>query len=291
MKMMQMPRKPVLLAVSLVLAGIAALSIHVGLLALGAPFPLARPPLWAQWLSEALIAGAVLGFLKLAGDRVDRHGLLVRVLVTLVVVMAIQETLRVAIMNIVVTGGWAFSMLGLLKPVIRVSILVWLCVGVARIGSGAALAAAALAIGAVSTAGRKLGAYLLDPLLQQFAWLAQPDLYVFPYPFHVTLAAYATFAEPVIGTVLLAALVQERLARTGVGGLLLLGTLVASIKGVVGHMLLYSAFTGPSVLIGGASWSQFVLEFIALGALVGLAWKTFGRRRVDGVPGRAVDGT
>jgi hypothetical protein len=54
---------------------------------------------------------------------------------------------------------------------------------------------------------------------------------------------------------------------------------VALLKGVIGNTLLYSAFTGGSVLLGVLSWSQFVLEFLVLGALIALAWDAFGRDR------------
>lgn len=58
--------------------------------------------------------------------------------------------------------------------------------------------------------------------------------------------------------------------------------LVALIKGMAGSTALYSAFTGETVLRGVISWRQFLLEFLTLGALAGLAWDAFGRERHGG---------
>lgn len=273
-------RRPGLLLAGLGAAGFAAMSVHVGMLAAGAPFPLPHPPLWARWFNEAFIAGGLLVFLRLANPSIGPRGFIFRTLVACLVMAAIQETLRVAIMGGVVTGGWAYSAIGLIKPLIRVAIVAFACtVAIHWVRGPFTLVAAALAVAAVSTAARQILAHVLDPFLEQFAWLSRPDLYAFPYPFHVTIAAYLSFAEAVVGALLLALLIWNQLPQSRPLRLLALGFLVALIKGVVGNMLLYSSFTGSSVVEGVLSWSQFLLEFFTLGCLVGLAWDAFGRKR------------
>lgn len=274
-------RKPGLLAASLVLAGFAAMSVHVGLLAVGVPFPLPKPPVWAQWLNEAFIAGGLLIVLKLAHPNIGHRSGMSRTIIAFVIMAAIQETLRVGVMSGVVTGGWAYSAIGLIRPLMRVVIVALSCVvGVRWVRSAPSLLIAALAIAAISTAARKFVAYALEPVIQHFAWLSRPDLYAFPYPFHVTVAAYLSFAEAVAGSVLMTMLIWDELPKSKPVRLLTIALLVALIKGVVGNTLLYSAFTGPSVLLGALSWSQFLLEFLVLGCLVGLAWDAFGPRRL-----------
>ncbi|NYF30612.1 hypothetical protein [Sphingopyxis sp. JAI108] len=273
-------RKPGLLLAGLAAAGFAAMSVHVGMLAAGAPFPLPQPPLWARWLNEAFIAGGLLIFLRLANPSLGHRGFIFRTLIACLVMAAIQETLRVAIMSGVVTGGWAYSAIGLIKPLIRVVIVALACTLAVRWVRGPfGLLGAALAVAAVSAAARKLLAYVIDPFLGQFAWLSRPDLYAFPYPFHVTFAAYLSFAEAVAGAFLLTLLVWSHLPQSRLLRLLAAGFLVALIKGVVGNTLLYSSFTGSSVVEGVLSWSQFLLEFFTLGCLVALAWDAFGGER------------
>lgn len=256
------------------------MSVHVGLLAAGVPFPLPQPPVWAQWLNEFFMAGALLAFLKLAHPSMAHRSIMARTIIAFVIMAAIQETLRVGIMSGVVTGAWAYSAIGLIRPLIRVAIVALSCVVAVRWVLGIpSLLIAALAIGAISTAARKLVAHALEPLIQHFAWLARPDLYAFPYPFHVTVAAYLSFGEAVAGAVLMTVLIWDGLPRSRSVRVLIIAFLVALLKGVIGNMLLYSAFTGGSVLVGVLSWSQFLLEFLILGALVALAWDVFGRDR------------
>jgi hypothetical protein len=136
----------------------------------------------------------------------------------------------------------------------------------------------ALIGGAVAWGVQQLAGLVLKPFVQSFASLARGDQYQFPYPFHVTVAAYLTFIEAVVGVTLMTLLVWPRLPASRGLRVLTLAVLAALIKGVVGGTFLYGFFTGPSVLIGMFSWSQFLLEFIALGALIGLAWEAFGAR-------------
>ena len=272
-------RRPVLLVVSLVLAGFAALSVHVGLLAAGAPFPQPRPPVWAQWLNEAFIVGALLAILKLAQPDFGQLNTPTRAIILFVIMAMVQETLRAAFMTGVVTGGWGYSALGLVKPLLRAFTVALLCVLALRWVQGIfSLLIVAVAIAALSMVVRRIVSQAVDPLLQHFAWLARADMYSFPYPFHVTVAAYLSFAEAVAGSLLLTMLVWDQLPASRPVRLLVLAVLVALVKGVVGSTLFYSYFTGESVLLGIISWSQFLLEFLVLGALVGLAWAAFGRQ-------------
>lgn len=111
---------------------------------------------------------------------------------------------------------------------------------------------------------------------------SREDLYVFPYTFHVTVTAYATFAEAVVGATLLTMVLWNGLPERRAARLLILAILTAAVEGVVGYTLLYSPFTAQSVAVGALSWSQFLLEFLALGTFVGIAWDAFGRHRPSG---------
>jgi len=271
------PRQPLLLAASLVLAGAIALTIHVGMLAAGIPFPLSQPPAWARWLNLSLAIGAVFVVLRLAGPDFARRGFPARTLIVFVLLLAIRETARAGIMGGVVTTGWAYSAIGLIEPVAKVLIQAMLCVAAVRwVRGGVSLVVVALATAAVCMGGQALAGMALAPLMEQFASLARPAQYVFPYPFHVTLAAYLTMLEPVIGATLVLALVWQRLPGTKIARLLAAALLVALLKGIVGVTLVFSFFMKQPPLEGMLSYSQFLFEFLALGFLAALAWDAFG---------------
>lgn len=278
-----MPRNPALLALCLALAGIVAFSIHVGMLALGVPFPLPRPtPLWVRWLDNAVSMAGTIAFLRLAQPHIGHLGPLARTLIAAAILLAIQETLRAASMSGVVTGGWAASTLGLVRPLLQVLIFAGLAVLAARWVRGApSLVVGALLAAAVYVMLHLVLAQVLAPLTEQVAALGRPSAYAFPYPFHVTLLAYVTFIEPVIGATVLTALVWNRLPAPLLSRLAVLALLTALLKGIVGRTALYSFFLPQPPLTGLLAYSQFLLEFLALGALVGLAWHLFGQRRAS----------
>ena len=275
-------RRTGVLAAACLAAGFIALSIHVGLLAAGVPFPIPTPPLWATWLHTALVAGGLITALATAGLRGLGGSLAGQTLLAFAILVLLQETFRVAVMNGVVTGGWAYGAIGLIKPLLRSLILALLCAVAVRWARGPISAmAAALAAAAVATGAQRLINPFLNPWLDTFDHLSRAPLFVFPYPFHVTVAAYVSFIEAVVGAVILTALIWDRLPARLWARLASLALLTALIKGVVGGTVLYGVFTGDNPWIGLFSWSQFLLEFLALGALIGAVW---GRLGPDGSP-------
>ena len=65
------------------------MSVHVGLLAAGVPFPLPQPPVWAQWLNEFFMAGALLAFLKLAHPSMAHRSIMARTIIAFVIGYAV----------------------------------------------------------------------------------------------------------------------------------------------------------------------------------------------------------
>lgn len=275
---MRRPRRPLLLLAGLLAAGFVALSVHVVMLYSGVPFPIPQAPLWARWLNLTLIVGGTLLFLWYAAPRLAHLGTPGRTLVTFVTLATIQETLRNAIMTAVVTGGLLQPSIALLGPIVRTLATALICVVAARRVKGRLSIVIVAPIAAAVALGASLAInWALSPVLQYGARFAQPDLYQAPYPFHVTLAAYITFVEAIVGATLMTAMVWGQLPGSKMARLLTLAVLAALLKGVVGGTFIYGFFTGPSVLIGMFSWSQFLLEFLVLGFLIGVAWEMFGQ--------------
>lgn len=266
-----------MLAASLVLAGALALSIHVGMLASGVPMPSSQPPDWARWLNLSLGAGTVLVFLGLAEPHLRHRSMLARTLITFVILLTIRETMRAAIMTGVVTTGWTFAALGVLEPLARLLVLALLCVIGARWVRGAgSLILIALVTGALHLGAQALLGAIFAPLRDFAAAFSHPDLYQFPYPAQVLVPAYLTFIEAVTGATLLLALVWNQLPGNTSARLLCSALLVALLKGIVAPTFLFSFFSQQPPLASMLSFSQFLLEFLALGLLAGLAWDKFG---------------
>lgn len=271
-------RKPLLLVLCLILAGVLALSVHVILLAAGVPFPLPQPPVWARWLHLSLVTGGALALLKLSSPNMDLISPTKQMLILFALLTMIQETLRAAIMPAVITGGWLHSAAQLANPLLRTLILASLCVVVVRwVRGGWSWTVFSLLTGAAGLALTFFARQILAPLLSYAERFARPELYQFPYPFHITLTAYVTFIEAVAGATLVAMLAWDRLPGSLFQRLISMAVLVALLKGVVGGFFVYGFFTGISPLVGLWSWSQFLLEFLALGFLTGLAWHKFGQ--------------
>lgn len=272
-------RQPILLIIGLILAGVISLSVHVILLAAGTPFPSPQPPVWARWLHLSLVSGGALAILRLSPPNIGQNSLTKQILVLFALLTMIQETLRAAIMPTVITGGWIHSAAQLANPLLRTFIVASLCVVVARrVRGGWSWAGFSLLTGAVGLALTSAARWSLAPLLSYAEKFARPDLYHFPYPFHITLAAYITFVEAVAGATLVVMLVWDRLPGSLLERLTAMAVLVALLKGVVGGFFVYGFFTGISPLVGLLSWSQFLLEFLALGFLTGFAWHKFGQK-------------
>ncbi|WP_137175898.1 hypothetical protein [Massilia sp. HP4] len=282
MSVSSIPKRPLLLAASLVLASAIALTVHVAMLAAGTPYPSAQPPDWARWLNLSIAIGAVLVVLRLAAPHLTGRSFVARTMIVLVLLLTIRETARAGIMSGIVTSGWAFSAAGLVDPLSRTLIQAVLCVAAVRwVRGGLSLVLVALATAAVAMGGQALAGMALVPLMEHVGALARPPLYEFPYPFHVTLAAYVTMLEPAAGATLMLALVWDRLPGSKTMRLLACALLVAQLKGILGMTLLFSFFMQQAPLAGMLSYSQFLSEFLVLGLLSALAWDAFGPRAGD----------
>lgn len=278
--------RPLRLAASLVRAGFVALSVHVAMLASGVPFPLHEAPTWARWLNMSIIVGGILTFLSLADPTLGHSSILRRTLITFVMLVTLQETFRGAIMASVVTEGWIQPTIGLIAPLSRTLIIALLCAMASQmVRTRSSVIVAALAIALIGTVSSLVLGWALSPILRYASQFAHEDVYRFPYPFHVNVAAYATFLEAVAGATLMTVLIWDHLPKTRTTRLSVVAVLTASMKGVVGGTFVYGFFTGRTAMVGLLSWSQFLFEFLTLGILVGLAWEFFGAsRRVGDAP-------
>lgn len=267
------------LILAALIAGVIALSIHVVMLqGLGVPYPEDSPPLWTRWLNLAGTTTALIAVIRLAGPRLGGAGR--AILTTGLALVMIKESLRGAIMTGVVTSGWAWAPLALLPGVLLGLATAAVCVLLGRWARSPLLVVlTGMVAGGLTLVLQPLIGIAVSPLMAQFAHLAHPEVYQTPYPWFVLIPAYATFAEPVIAALILAALIWDRLPRPLPLRLVTFTLLVVLLKGVLVRAFLFAAYMDAPYVEGLLSQSQFLLEFAALGLLIGLSWHAFGEGR------------
>ena len=269
------------LVMALALAGIVSLSIHVIMLqVLGVPFPEEDAPAWAGFLNLAGTTTALICVQLLARDRLG--GFWRTAMLSGLILFMIKEGLRGAVMNGVVTGGWIFALAGALVPMLLsfgIALACTMAAGRVRSVRGLLLAAALTGLFAVLLQ-LAVGA-AMSPIMGALASFARPDAYQLPYPPAVLVPAYLTFAEPVLGCAILAALIWNSLKGSVPARVAQFTLVVVFIKGVVVRTLLYPAFMAQAFGWGMLSQSQFLFEFATLGALTAITWHYFGPGQSD----------
>lgn len=262
---------------SLAAAGFVALSVHVGALLLGVPFPISSPPSWARWLNGFSSYVGLLIILLLARPKLQGLRFVSQALILFAIVAAIRETLRGTVMNGFASKAYAYAFLALPDLLLRSLVVALICTTAMRwVRSHMSLVVTAILITSFMTFAGPIIFAPLSSLQAHFAYLERPEVYEFPYPLSFQIPAYIMFLEPVAGATALAYLIWDRLPGTPVVRALILALLVSLVKGLVGMMLLFSFYMDMSPLAGIVSYGQFTFEFLALGFLTGLAWHRFG---------------
>jgi hypothetical protein len=241
------------------------------------PYPEDSAPIWARWLNLSGTAIALLIFQGLAAPKIGHRGFVTRMLISFVILAMMKETLRGAVMNAVVTTAWTYSLVVMLVPVVMALAIALLCTVAGRwIRSTTSLVVAGAIVGAAGSLLPPLVGAALSPLMAAAAPLSHPDIYQLPYPLPVLIPAYLTFAEPVASCGLLALLVWPQLPVGRARRIVAFAALVVFLKGVAIRTFLFSFFMNEPPALGMLSQSQFLLEFLALGLLVGAVWDAFG---------------
>lgn len=245
---------------------------------LGIPFPEDQAPSWARLLN---LAGTTTALIALfVGARVQLGGFGRAVVISGFILLFIKEGVRGAIMNGVVTTGWAFALAGLLVPLLLCFGISLICGIAARwVRSPISLVVAGIFTGVLAFAWQMVVGIAVSLVMAALSYLARPDVYQLPYPISVLVPAYLSFAEPLLGCALLVALMWQRIKGGLAARLALFTLLVVLLKGVLIRTMLFPAYMAQPYFEGMLSQSQFLLEFAALALMTALAWERFGTGR------------
>ncbi len=266
-----------------VVTNIVSLSVHVGMLqGLGVPFPdRSGVSPAAALLNAALAVLALLTSYDLARVRLAGRPFWQRALIVAALFAGLKELLRGSLMDAVVTTGWTFSAAQMLSSTVYSVVLGAVVVGVTpRLQRLWLRAIAAIVITALMMfAVRPLADALFAPLLASLAHLKHADVYPFPYGWHVLSWAYLTYFEPVIASIIIAALVWPALAGSALRRSLKTAALIVLIKGALLPTFVFSLWNRAGVGAGMLSESQFLFEAILLGLLAAGTWALAQHRR------------
>ena len=269
--------KPILkLLPGLLLAGIAALSLHILLQQIvGLPYPdVGGVPIWARLLRPAGECGAVVAFWWLAQRSMASWHPALRVLTVGLVYAMAKETLRTSIMSGVVTDAYAYHLLRFIPALVSCLVIAavaglslwlprrwWLLVPV-----GILLAVIqAYAVGPAIAA--TLGAWINS--IPTIGNVAAYDIHNGP---HVLVPAYLTYIEPVIGACALCALTWQSCGSSLASRLAVFGVLWVFLTGHFVPLAVWSFFGERPWHVAFASMAQFTLEHLVLALGVALAW-------------------
>jgi len=264
------------LVVGAIVVAIISLSVHVIMLqVLGVPFPdRSGVPFWAAFLNVVLAVIALVTFYDLATPQITAWPAWLRWLAIAVLFGSLKEVFRGNLMNGVVTTAWVFSFAQMIAPIVYSLVLSAFVVWALPIVRNTALKfGAMLVVAALMTfAVKPLVGLALSPLMAAVSSLNHEDVYPFPYGFHVLFWAYVTYLEPVIACFVAAALVLPGLSLRQMVRTTQFTLLILCIKGALLPTLVFGFFNKSGVWTGMMSESQFLLEGVALAALVALIW-------------------
>ncbi|GBQ96627.1 hypothetical protein AA23498_2688 [Acetobacter nitrogenifigens DSM 23921 = NBRC 105050] len=259
-----------------VISGACALSIHVVMLqVLGVSFPDTRStPVWTHMLIEISAITATCAFYGLARPVLGKGGLILSTVALFALTAMEHETVRGIIMNGVVTTAWLYPILQALPGLFLLFTSAALVVFSGELAQGRWVwPVAGAAIGFfVHFAVAPLVESVSSPLLSSLSYLGHKDVYSIPYGWNVLVPAYVSYLEPAVATVIMAALVWDRLSKRILVRLAQFVIIVLFMDGVALRWFLYAPFSSSPLGEAVLSESQFLFEATVLALLSGLTW-------------------
>jgi hypothetical protein len=192
-------------------------------------------------------------------------------------VIMLNEVFRVFLIEGAIVGNWLYSLLDIAPRALS-----WLACGgaVAWFGLGdkkhrkvalAIIVLAALEVFAIHPALDSICASLKNSVSEP------APLYTDPYPFKINVLIYATFIEPTIAAFVIASFCWPALGDRPLRRILAFAVLLLLLRGRFIGLLVESFWVKQPLPTALLAESQFFLETLVLGLLVGIAWSYAAR--------------
>jgi hypothetical protein len=231
-------------------------------------------PVWTTVLGLGVRLVALAVICRIASPILRRGSpLLVAGAIGIVLVM-LNETLRVIIIDSVILDSWPYAILDGTPNAVALGLEVSIVAYAERRGVRWPGLLAIIVLVAV------IGAAFARPWLIEHLgnWRDAhfgdvEEHYKDPYPPKVMVVIYATFLEATAGAFVLVALCWENLRGNRVRRIVAFAMLLLLVRGRVTLLLLNSFWVQQPLPTAFLATGQFVLETMALGLLVGTAWE------------------
>jgi hypothetical protein len=290
-------RNLVILVFGLVVTAFLALGSHdLAIAHLGIPYPNdGDVPAWARYIGQVVRLGAMVYVCRRASWYLNRRSTMLAATIFGLLIVLLQETLRVIVVDNIVSDGWIdLRWVYLLMTRLPNALLSFYSGAIAaiiarKIGSDR-LVPLLTAIAVVSA----IGYFGLLPALKAIADMitatlqltAAPEVHTMPYGIYVYKYIYAMFIEPTISSFILIYLMWPALDGPKHRRIALFVCLMLLMRGRIVATGLFSFWIKDSGVRAFAAEGQFFVETLILAALTGLTWAAITPRvTTDGEDG------
>ncbi|WP_260596778.1 hypothetical protein [Sphingomonas endolithica] len=272
-----------ILAFGMIITAFLALGSHdLAIAHLGIPYPNdGDAPPWARYVGQVVRLGAMVYVCRLASWYLDRHNIYFAAAFFGLLVVLLQETLRVIVVDNIVSDGWVdLRWVYLLMTRLPNALLSFysgaIAVVIARkVGSDRPVAML-LAVVLASA----IGYFGLLPVLKFIADLVTammhltetPEVHTMPYGIYVYKYIYGMFIEPTISSFIIIYLLWPVLKGSKFRRVALFVLLMLLMRGRIVATGLFSFWIKDSWWLAFAAEGQFLVETFVLAALTGVTW-------------------
>ncbi|MEG3087763.1 hypothetical protein [Sphingomonas sp. PB4P5] len=276
-------RNAIILALGLIITAFLALGSHdLAIAHLGIPYPNEGDvPPWARYVGQVVRLGAMVYVCHLASWFLDRRSTLLAATIFGLLIVLLQETLRVIVVDNIVSDGWIdLRWVYLLMTRLPNALLSFYSGAIAlviarkvRPERPAPLLVAVLIASAIGYFGLlPLLKYLADMITATLQLTEAPEVHTMPYGLYVYKYIYGMFIEPTIASFVLIYLLWPALDGTKPRRIALFVVLMLLMRGRIVATGLFSFWIKDSWPLAFAAEGQFFIETFVLAALTGLTW-------------------
>jgi hypothetical protein len=272
------PKSAIFLAIGLLVTAFLALGSHdLATAHLGVPYPdESVVPVWIKYVGQVVRVGTMVYICRLASWYLDRRTKIAAAIIFGILVVLLQETLRVIVVDNIISEGWIDRRWIYLLSARIPNALVYFFFGasavvIARRFEGLALTIVATLVTAA------IGQFLLLPEMRSaaadvnaaFGLNPPPEVYQMPYSISVYKYIYGMFIEPTISAYVIASLLWPALGGSNAKRILTFVLLLLLMRGRIIATGLFTFWLPLDWLVAVAAEGQFLIETLILAALTG----------------------